>query len=99
MSAEVEVRTSLRQGVLTIPAEALAVEMGRDICYVRNSDGLERREVKLGKSTRELLEVVDGLDEGEEVVMDPVRYEASSVTVAETLLPAAEQTLEVAAVN
>ncbi len=87
MSAEVEIMTSLRQGVLTIPTEALAVEMGRDVCYVRNEDGLERREVKLGKSTRDLLEVVDGLEEGEEVVNDPTRLDAASQVVAETMLP------------
>ena len=90
MSAEVEITISLRQGVLTIPAEALAVELGRDVCYVRNPEGLERREVKLGKSTRDLLEVVDGLEEGEEVVNDPSRFDAASDVVAETMLPADE---------
>jgi HlyD family secretion protein len=99
MSAEVEIRTALRQDVLTIPPDALAVERGRDVCYVRNPDGLERREVKLGKSTRDLLEVVAGLEEGEEVVNDPMRHGASSVVVAETLLPEAEPLLEVASTN
>lgn len=94
MSAEVEIRTSLRQGVLTIPTEALAVELGRDVCYVRNPDGLERREVKLGKSTRDLLEVIDGLEAGEEVVNDPTRFDAASAAVAETLLPAVESEAE-----
>ena len=59
--------------------------------------------MKLGKSTRDLLEVVDGLEEGEEVVNDPTRFDAASVVVAETLLPAveseAEPSLEVAATN
>lgn len=105
MSAEVQVMTSLRQGVLTIPAEALAVELGRDVCYVLNPDGLERREVKVGKSTRDLLEVVDGLEEGEEVVNDPSRFVAASQVVAETLLTAVEPeaealpSLEVATTN
>jgi HlyD family secretion protein len=99
MSAEVEIRTALRQDVLTIPPDALAVESGRDVCYVRNPDGLERREVKLGKSTRDLLEVVAGLEEGEEVVSDPTRHGVSSVVVAETLLPESEPSLEVASTD
>ncbi len=90
MSAEVQVTIALRQGVLTIPTEALAIEQGHDVCYVRNPDGLERREVKLGKSTRDLLEVVDGLDEGEEVVSDPTRLNVESQVVVETMLPAVD---------
>jgi HlyD family secretion protein len=103
MSAEVEIMTSLRQGVLTIPTEASAIVLGRDVCYVRNPDGLERREVKLGRSTRDLLEIIDGLEEGEEVVSDPTRLDVATGVVAETLLPAveslAEPSRDVAATN
>jgi HlyD family secretion protein len=71
MSAEVSIRTVLRPDVLTIPAEALTIEGGRDVCYVATEDHLERRLVKVGHHTRDLLEVTDGLDEGEHVVLDP----------------------------
>ena len=36
-----------------------------------HDDHVERREIKLGQSTRDLLEVTEGLDEGEAVVLDP----------------------------
>ena len=71
MSAEVEVMTERRNDVLTIPPEALAVEDGRDVCYVASEDGLERREVKLGQATTDQLEVMEGLNEGEAVVLEP----------------------------
>src|SRR5579883_2826823 len=64
MSAEVEIITQRRSDVLAIPAEALAVEQGREVCYVASEDGLERREIRTGQSTRDLLEVTEGLDEG-----------------------------------
>ena len=71
MSAEVEIVTANKADVLVIPPEAVTVESGHDVCYVARDDLLERREVKLGQSTRDYLEVTEGLDEGEAVVLDP----------------------------
>jgi HlyD family secretion protein len=76
MSAEVEIRTLHRPDVLAIPSEAMTVEQGQDVCYVAHHDGLERREIKVGQINRDLLEVTEGLDEGEEVVLDPTRLTA-----------------------
>jgi HlyD family secretion protein len=74
MTAEVEIETAQRPGALVIPTEALAVEGGQEVCYVAaGPDRLERRPVKLGQATRDLLEVTDGLEEGEQVVLDPDR--------------------------
>jgi HlyD family secretion protein len=71
MSAEVEIVTANRPDVLVIPTEAVTVEGGHDVCYVARDDSLERREVKLGEGTRDYLEVTEGLNEGETVVLDP----------------------------
>jgi len=75
MTAEVQIQTIRRDHVLAIPPEALTVEEGQDVCYVARDDGLERRTVKVGQATRELLEVKEGLEEGEEVVLDPAHAE------------------------
>lgn len=71
MSAEIEVLTDRREEVLTVPAEALAFENGTEVCYVAHDGGLERREVKVGGSNRTLVEVTEGLEQGEQVVLDP----------------------------
>jgi HlyD family secretion protein len=71
MTAEVEIQTGRLSDVLTIPPEALAVEQGREVCYVARDDRIERREVKVGQESRGLLEVTEGLGEGEAVVLDP----------------------------
>ena len=76
MSAEVEIATERRHGVLTIPAGALTIVGGRRVCYVAHGDGVERREIEIGQTTRDRLEVTSGLDEGEEVVLDPARPDA-----------------------
>lgn len=83
MSAEIEIRTVRRPDVLAVPVDALAVEQGQDVCYVAREEQVERREVKIGQSTRDLLEVTEGLDEGEEVVLDPT-HRGAGVWVAAT---------------
>jgi HlyD family secretion protein len=86
MSAEVEIFTDRRPGALTIPAEALAVEHGHEVCYVyvARGESLERRPVKVGRSTRDVLEVTEGLAVGEEVVLDPAGMDPDAVAAVTT---------------
>ena len=71
MSAEVKIALPRVEHVLTVPSEAVRLEDGHDFCFVVNEDGMERREVKLGHVTSELSEVTEGLEEGEQVVINP----------------------------
>ena len=71
MTAEVEIAMPRLENVLAVPSEAVLVENGHDVCFVVHEDGLERREVKLGQVTRDLAEVTQGLEEGEQVVLNP----------------------------
>jgi HlyD family secretion protein len=71
MTAEVDITTGRTPGVLVIPAECWAVERGKQVCYVAHHDWVERRVIRIGQSSRNLLEVLEGLSEGEEVVLNP----------------------------
>lgn len=71
MTAEVDIAMPRRQNVIAIPAGAVALEDGHEVCFVVHEDGLERREVKLGQVTRDMAEVTEGLTEGEQVVLNP----------------------------
>jgi hypothetical protein len=72
MSAEVTIVTDERKGVLRLPAQAvLPAGAGKRVCYVRQADGIEEREVKLGVSDGGFVEVTAGLKEGESVIRDP----------------------------
>jgi HlyD family secretion protein len=76
MTAEVEIDVDRHDNVIAVPVEAVAVEDGRDYCYVAADGMLFRRPVKLGGSNPDLLEITEGLDEGEEVVSDVSRIDA-----------------------
>lgn len=71
MTAHVKFFFDPKPDVLAVPIEAVASEDGHDVCYVAHEDGLERRRVSLGEATHDLLEVADGLEEGERVVLNP----------------------------
>jgi len=83
MSAEIEIATDLCHDVLAVPVEAMGYADGHGVCYVAQGENLERREVKVGRATRGELEVVDGLKEGERIVLNPVEFD----TELESLSP------------
>ncbi len=76
MTAEVEIAVDRHTNVVAVPPQAVAVEGGKDYCYVASDGMLTRRPIKLGGSNSELLEVTAGLDEGEEVVSNVAGIEA-----------------------
>lgn len=75
MTASVDVLLDRANDVLTVPPESVAFEDGHGVCYVAVENGLERREVTLGRSTPNQLEILGGLNDGETVVLDPEQIE------------------------
>jgi HlyD family secretion protein len=71
MSAMVDMELSPRQQVLAVRHEAVRTDRGKKVCYVAQEENLVRREVKIGQDTAELVEVLDGLQEGELVALNP----------------------------
>jgi HlyD family secretion protein len=73
-TAEVTIITGHRPDALVVPSAAVAVEDGQPFCYVAGLRGVERRAVELAPADRDRVEVVNGLLEGEQVVLDPTRF-------------------------
>ncbi len=73
MTARVDIALTRRQHVLAIPHQAVQSDRGHKICYVahEDEDSLERRELKTGQDTSEMIEVTEGLAEGELVALNP----------------------------
>ena len=71
MSTMVDFMLSRRDNVLAIPHQAVRSDRGKKVCYVAHDENLERRVVKIGQDTAEMVEVLDGLREGEMVALNP----------------------------
>ena len=70
MDARVEIVTETMPDALVVPLVAVDHEGEAPACYVLGEDGIERRDVTLGTYHPLVVEVVDGLDEGDRVVTD-----------------------------
>ena len=66
-----EILSNVIPNALVIPTEAVAFDSGHEYCYVARADSLERRDLTVGESSEDLLEVTAGLIEGEQVVLNP----------------------------
>ncbi|WP_165071089.1 efflux RND transporter periplasmic adaptor subunit [Paludisphaera rhizosphaerae] len=94
MTARVDLTMPPKSNVLAVPVEAVATEQDGDYCYVVRGDGgsLEKRRVAVGQATLDLLEVSQGLEEGEQVVLNPRPDELADDLAEPVPVPAAEPT-------
>jgi RND family efflux transporter MFP subunit len=69
MFASVFLETDRHEGALVIPKTALVLESIGDTVYVKDGDVAKRREVRLGYDEGDFVEVVAGLEAGQEVVV------------------------------
>jgi len=74
MTTTVEILLEPRS-VLAIPAKAVKRDSGRNVVYVPGENGPEIREVKIGWKSGSWAEVVSGLSEGQEVLLDAPNQE------------------------
>lgn len=80
MSVEVEILVAKHDDVLTLPTTAVietdnVTDKGSEsgfVCWVRDSSGTVRRPIKLGDSNDMFIVVTEGVNEGDEVILDPL---------------------------
>ncbi len=69
MTASVQIRLETRT-VLAIPARAIRQEGGRNVVYVSGDTRIRLRSVRVGWRDGPWAEIVEGLDEGEQILLD-----------------------------
>jgi len=71
MFADVEISTTVMDGVLTISDASLQTDEEEQVVFVKRDDGsFEKRSVKLGLEQRGRVQILDGVREGEAVVTE-----------------------------
>jgi hypothetical protein len=69
MSAKVEILVNKLEDCIYVPVQSVSPDNGKQICYVSNGLGSERREVQIGQFNDSFIEVKTGLKEGERVLL------------------------------
>jgi multidrug resistance efflux pump len=69
MTVEVDMISEVISDVIFVPIEALFVKEGQVYCNVKKPVGSEERQVIIGKSSSSFVEILEGLSEGERVLL------------------------------
>ena len=76
-SAEVEIHTADLEDVLYVPLQAVHAAAGKYFCFLDGASSKAMAELTVGRSNDSFLEIIDGLEEGQHVLL----YKPDSVTV------------------
>lgn len=69
ISAKVEIQVDTRPDALFVPLQCVFLESGKHYVNLQAADGVRRREVELGISNDAYVEILGGLDVGDEVLL------------------------------
>jgi hypothetical protein len=71
MSCKVQVLVEDLEDVIVVPIQVVSNRGGRKVCYVIGSQGQQERVVRTGLFNDTFVEVIEGLEAGEEVMLNP----------------------------
>ena len=69
MFARVHLGVGARTNTLTVPASAITDDKGKNVAFVEEEGGFEKREVSIGRTSGERVEILSGIKAGERVVV------------------------------
>jgi multidrug efflux pump subunit AcrA (membrane-fusion protein) len=70
MTAEARILVGEFKNVLVVPVQAVAEYKGDFFAFVEEPEGIRPRKVKIGENNEKLVEILEGLKEGESVALD-----------------------------
>ncbi len=73
MSAKVEILVDHLNDVLIVPVQVVANRGGKKVCYVTTSQGIREREVVTGAFNDTYVQILEGLQQGEQALLNPPR--------------------------
>lgn len=69
MRCKAEIFIGRVEDAVAVPVQAVITEGDKRFCYARVSGGVEKRNVKIGRSNESFVEITGGLSEGESVLL------------------------------
>jgi len=73
MSAKVEIFVEQLNDVIIVPVQVVANRAGKKVCYCLTPQGPRQQEVKTGAFNDTFVQIIDGLQVAEEVLLNPPR--------------------------
>ena len=74
MSAIVDIVLAEYNDVLTLPVAAIVEGTYGTFCWVQHRDGAKKRALRTGDTNDQFSVVLDGLSQGEEVILNPLAF-------------------------
>ena len=75
MSADVEVLIAARKRVLTVPVAAIVeTENNETLCWIHTPQGIKKQSLQTGENNDKFVEVLSGVEAGQEVVLNPLAF-------------------------
>lgn len=71
MSCKVQILVRSLEDAMTVPIQVVSNRAGRKVCYVMTGSGPEERTVQTGIFNDTFVQIVDGLEDGDEVLLNP----------------------------
>lgn len=94
LTAQIEIMVKQRFDVLQVPVQSVISIGEKRVTFVLGENGPERRDLTIGESSDTAVEIVEGLEVGELVVMNPRTHFADQIQALEAEVKAAEAKIE-----
>jgi RND family efflux transporter MFP subunit len=72
MTAVVEIHVDRIRNVLSTPVQAVVQRNKETFCYIDNGSGVERRDIKLGRSNDKFVHLLEGVEANDRIVLNPM---------------------------
>jgi len=70
MTADVNIKTAVRQNVLSVPEDVIQIKDGKTIVEVFKNGQIQERDIEIGlMGSNDMVQVLSGLEEGEKVIL------------------------------
>ena len=72
MTAVVEIHVDEVEDALMVPIQAISQAKNSTFCYVQRDGKVARQEIEVGRTNEKFVEIISGLDQGDQVVLNPM---------------------------